>query len=168
MVGFVKPDAKPLLAAVSVDIFHVPVFDPRLQPAPVAGAETGRRASLRNSGPMRGSAQSQWRNSSGKTSPGETLYHGSRQLIFRVAGRRDIAESSPRSCSKSRRNRRNTTRPWRVTPKFLNSMSPGENIGGGELANRVPYSSMASRSAWPRTAPARCSAAPCGARCRDG
>ena len=39
MVGFVKPDAKPLLAAVSVHIFHMPVFDPRLQPAPVAGAE---------------------------------------------------------------------------------------------------------------------------------
>jgi hypothetical protein len=34
-----KTDAKPLLAAVSIDIFHVPIFDPRLQPAPVAGAE---------------------------------------------------------------------------------------------------------------------------------
>ena len=34
-----KSDAKPLLAAVSVHIFHVPIFDPRLQSAPVAGAE---------------------------------------------------------------------------------------------------------------------------------
>ena len=39
MVGFVKPDAKPLLAAVSVHIFHMPVFDPRLQSPPVAGAK---------------------------------------------------------------------------------------------------------------------------------
>ena len=39
MVGFVKPDAKPLLAAVSVHIFHMSVFDPRLQSAPVASTE---------------------------------------------------------------------------------------------------------------------------------
>lgn len=39
MAGFVKPDAKPLLAAVSVHIFHMPVFDPRLQPTPVAGTK---------------------------------------------------------------------------------------------------------------------------------
>ena len=34
-----KSYAKPLFTAVSVDIFHVPIFDPRLQAAPVAGAE---------------------------------------------------------------------------------------------------------------------------------
>ncbi|WP_447286641.1 hypothetical protein, partial [Enterobacter hormaechei] len=33
-----KPVAKTLVAAVSVDIFHLPLFYTRLQPAPVAGA----------------------------------------------------------------------------------------------------------------------------------
>ncbi len=40
-----------------------------------------------------------------------------------------------RSGSRFHRSRRNTTRPWRVTPKFLSSMSPGKILAAASCAD---------------------------------